>query len=322
RLEPVIADEAARRERLIAGAERLQTVQAIPEAVAQARQLQQQWKEGGSSVQLPRKTAEAQWQRFRQAVDQVFARREALRSEQQAHRQEHHAARQALLDGFEGALDAEPTLAKLEQELADFRHRWDELNPNDSERRRDPLDSRAAGLQRRASTVMRDLLRRRQREVYDALAARSGLVETLEAAALAGQLSEAKVADAEVEWQRLAGLPGEWEKSLRERLNHAAEANPAGMAAGVAKRAAGLIDLEILLDLATPPEHAGDRQARQLEWLQAGLKQRPTSDQAAAMVAAWFAVAAPADSSQAERMGRVVERLTATSADRGSNPAG
>lgn len=311
RLEPVIADETARRERLIAGAERLQTVQSITEAVAQARNLQQQWKERGATVQLPRKVAEAQWQQFRQALDQVFARREAERGEQEARRQEHHAARQALLDELEAVLTGEPPLAKLEQELAGFRSRWEEAGQDESGRRRDDLDRRAGELQRRAMAALADLQQRKRRDVFDALAARSALAANLESAALAGELSEAKAADAEVEWQRLPGLPGEWERGLRERLHQASTVTAETLAAGSARRAAQLVDLEILLDLPTPPDFAADRQARQLELLQAGLQQRRSRAEAPGMVAGWYAIAAGDDAGQAERMGRIVERITA-----------
>jgi hypothetical protein len=318
----VIADETARRERLIAGAERLQTVQSVADAVAQARNLQQQWKEGGAAVQLPRKTAETQWQRVRQALDQVFARRDAERSEREALRREHIGLRQSILDEFAAVLNGEPTLAKLEQELAGFRNRWDEAGQDESGRRRDELDRRAGELQRRALSAVKDLQQRKQRDVFEALAARSALAASLEAAALAGEFSEAKAADAEIEWQRLAGLPGEWERGLRERLHNASAVTPEALADGAAKRAAQLIDLEILLDLPTPAACAADRQARQLELLQAGLKQRRTSDQAGAMLAAWYALPASPDPAQAERIARVVDRLAATAVARAEESAG
>jgi hypothetical protein len=110
-------------------------------------------------------------------------------------------------------------------------------------------------------------------------------------------------------------LPGEWERLLRERLQQAAAITPARLAEATAKRAALLLDLEILLELPTPAELAAGRQGRQLEMLQAGRQARPTPDQIRTMVATWYALPAPEDAGQAGRMAQVVDRIVGVAAD-------
>ena len=107
------AQNLERKEALIARVEALEAVTDIPAAVAQARQVQAEWKQIGA---VQRKRSDAIWQRFRAACDAVFSRAQAAEHEAAADKVE---AREALCRGLEALLPADDPAGEAPEGLAD-----------------------------------------------------------------------------------------------------------------------------------------------------------------------------------------------------------
>ena len=310
KVSPCIVEETGRRERLIQAAQRLQTVTELGEAINQARQLQQRWKDEAKSVQLPRKQSEEQWQKFRAAIDAVFARRNAERADLAAKAQQEKEARVALLDRFDEKLRSATGLAQLEHDLAEFREAWSASTSEDKRpHRRDDLDGRSAALIRQAEASLRELRTVRQHELFTTLAAKSRLAAELETRAASGALGDEAIAQTREAWGALPPLAGDIERKLAGRLDAASLASDESLATGLQYRAEALLDLEILLDMASPADLAQSRQTRQLELLQQGFRDRKSASALLDSVVAWHATAAQDDPEQAERMNKIAAKL-------------
>jgi hypothetical protein len=145
------------------------------------------------------------------------------------------------------------------------------LRENAMTRRRDELDHQADALLHRGAHLLKELALQRQQAILDQVRRKAGWCEELEEAVLAAGDSDAG-ARLQALWEAEPALPGELEGLLAERFRRALTITSAEREIGQQTLASQLIDLEILLDLPTPPESASQRQARQLEWLQAGIK--------------------------------------------------
>ena len=166
-------------------------------------------------------------------------------------------------------------------------------------------EKRAA--ERRAVAQREDVHRGR----FERLAARSGLIEKLEAAAVAGGVREELSAEVAAAWKALPPLGVEGEKALQARLAAAPQVTDAKLEKGRAERESLLLDLEVALGIPSPELVAGQRRARQLQALQERFKPRSTAaaETPAAIVARWYSIAAPPDAAQTVRMSAIVKAL-------------
>jgi hypothetical protein len=310
-LQPFAAAETERRQRLTSAAKRLETETHLREAVHQAKALLQRWRDETSGIRLPHQLDESQWRAFREAIDAVFARRDA---ERQTHETRHHeetAARQALLDEFSRTLAGSPGTAQIEAAITTFQERWH--GPEEAEdkrnRRHDPLDHEAETLVDQARALLREHHAARQRELLALIARKAAWAEALESATISGEPDEEETGRLQEAWGQASHLPAELERPLTERFQRAPAATAAALGAGLQVRSDLLIDLEILLDLPTPAAFAEARQQRQLEWLQQGFQTLKQPAAILAKVAAWYGTSALADNAQTERMNRVNEAV-------------
>jgi len=308
--------EKQRREQLITAAEALVEAKDLGQAMTQARVLQGQWQQATTPVRLERGDEQKLWQRFRTACNAVFARRDTLRAEQTAQRQEKKQARQALLDSFATTM-ASADANGLRQALARFRTDWTAFRPAAREDA-DGLDARAADLQRQAQQRIDDLHLEKHRSRFDLLARKAALADRVQAAALAGEQLEETVAAAKQSWTELPALPGKAEKLLLARFDAAPTAAAVTLAEGREARAALLLDLEIALDLPTPESFAEARRERQLKRLQdrfgAGAA---VSAEAEELLIRWYAIPATADAVLDRRLDAVVRKLASRGAPSG-----
>ena len=146
---------------------------------------------------------------------------------------------------------------------------------------------------------------------FERLAARSALIERLEAAAAAGGVPEelsVQVADA---WKALPALGMDGEKGLQARLACASVATAAQLEKGRAERESLLLDLEVALAIPSPESVAPQRRERQLKALQERFKSRSPAraETTEATVARWYSIAASADATQSGRMNAIVRTL-------------
>jgi len=312
-IQPFLAAETERRTRLTGVAKRLETEANLREAVLQAKTLLQRWRGESNGVRLPRQLDEQQWHAFREAVDTVFARRDAERKSHDTRHHEETAARQALLDEFRQTLEARPGLARIEAAITTFQEQWsgpeEEAGERERKRHRDTLDHQADALVDRARAMIREQQASRQREILTLIGNKAAWAEELESAYVAGEDTDATAQRLQEAWRNAPHLPADIEQKLAERFHRAQSVTAGDLEAGLLVRGNLLIDLEILLDLPTPAEFTGARQQRQLEWLQQGFQSLRQPAAMLAKVATWYGTAAPADSGQTARMNRVNEAL-------------
>jgi DNA repair protein SbcC/Rad50 len=155
--------EIHRREQLIEAAEALRSAPDLRAAMAEAKALQERWR-NGVSLRLPRADEQKLWRRFRGACDAVFARRDAQRAEQAAERDRQAQARTAVLDAFASTLELTDA-SQVKRALAQFRTDWDAVKAGPGGAPDDGLEARARQLlqraQRRIDTLHRDAYRAR-----------------------------------------------------------------------------------------------------------------------------------------------------------------
>ena len=143
------------------------------------------------------------------------------------------------------------------------------------------------------------------------LAARSALIERLEAAAAAGGVPEELSAEVAGAWKVLPPLGMDGEKALQVRLAAAPRATAALLAKGRAERESLLLDLEVALGIPSPESVAAQRRERQLKALQERFKSRSAApaETPEATIARWYSITASADAEQSGRMSAIVKAL-------------
>ena len=309
-IEPHVQAETERRNRLMTAAARLRDETDLHRAIEQARLLNHHWKDDAIPVLLPRDADRKQWQRFREAIDAVFARRDSERQSQQAHFDEWMTARRTQLETLETLLSTTPTRqSDIESALTAFQTAWDGLRETAMTRRRDELDHQADALLHRGAHLLKELALQRQGAMLDQVARKAGWCEELEAAVLAGNDSAAAKARLQALWEAEQALPGELESLLAERFSRAATVTVAEREMGQQALASQVIDLEILLDLPTPPESTQERQARQLEWLQAGVKPSAEPADLLRRLVACHAASVSLNADQRSRLEQISSRM-------------
>lgn len=274
---------------------------------------------------------------LRKRFDKVFRaiekRLDAVRGTEVARREELIAKAEALKDAPPGeAITSAIALQKAWQEAgihlgrkedqglwtrfhaatnAVFARRDEQRSKQNEERaRRDAerkLRDEKRAAERRAVTQKEETHRGR----FERLATRSGLIEKLEAAAIAGGVPENLPAEIAAAWKALAPLGMEGEKALQARLAAAPQATAAKLQKGRAEREALLLDLEVALGIPSPESAVGERRTRQLQALQERFKPRSTAptETPEATLVRWYSIAAPADAAQAARVSAIVKAL-------------
>jgi hypothetical protein len=300
--------ETGRRQNLIEQAEALREAPDLGGAIARARTLQAEWRDAASGVHLGRGREDAQWKRFRAACDAVFARREAERSERAAQAQQVEEDRKGLLASLESALSAS-SIGEIEAAVKRFQGAW-RASPRAPREAAGGLEAQAARLTRRAAERIAELRRERRAGRYALLAQKSALAQRVETVAASGGVPDELLAQAREAWRALPMLDGEAERALKARLDAACAASPDSLANGFRLRAELLLDLELALDLQSPPAHAEARRMRQLARLKRRFSAESSDANPEQTVVRWYALAAHEDAEQDARMAVVVHALS------------
>jgi len=199
-----------------------------------------------------------------------------------------------------------------------FARRDEQRSKHNEEHARRDAERKVRDAERKARDDRRETERRVVQQRHEAhrgrferLAARSAMIERLEAAAAAGGVPEELAAEIGGAWAALPPLGMEGEKALQARLSAAQQATFAQLDTGRAEREALLLDLEVALGLPSPESVAAQRRERQLKALQERFKSRSAArvETPEASVARWYSIAASPDAAQAGRMAAVVRAL-------------
>ncbi len=310
KIQPHIQAEIDRRQRLLVMARQLPQEPDLRAAMDQARHLQQQWR-AVSNLHLPRPMDEKLWRSFREAIDSVFARRDAERQQHEARHQERSAGRQAHLAELQTLLEAGPSQLQLDAGVARFKEQWDEEPPADGRRpRRDELDQQAEALLSRARTLGKQLRGAKQLAWFDLIEQKAAWATAWETEMLSGAEPGGEPGQRLLSlWKESESLIPELEQKLAKRFERASQVTPAMLDAGRVERSRLLLDLEILLDLPTSSARAEDRRARQLELLQTDYKALQHPSAILGLFGDWHAIAAMDEAEQGERISKVRDSL-------------
>jgi hypothetical protein len=251
----------AQREALIEAVQALAEAPDLRQATAQAKELQERWQREAAAARLPRGDEQKLWRRFRGACDVVFQRRDGLRAEEAAQRQQRLQAREQRLAALAAALESSEPGA-LQRAVAQFRSEWEPARGGDAP---DAQERRA-----------RELLQRAQQRTA-----------SLRQAAYRAQLT-----------------------ALARPGPAAVDDDEAALAAGRRAREDLVLELEMALDLPSPPSSAEARRRRQVALLQARFRGGTAGAGAPEeLLGRLQAIGAPVDAQIERRIDAVVERL-------------
>ncbi|HEX5513669.1 MAG TPA: DUF349 domain-containing protein, partial [Gammaproteobacteria bacterium] len=315
-----------RKEALIAQAKQLIAADDPRAAAEQAKSLQAEWKAiGHAQPNIDRRL----WREFRSACDEIFAHRDAVRSEADQEREARVARARELCNEAESlAADAAAAPADVEAKLAALREEYDGLRPLPREQ--------AAAFSRQLREAERALADRRRRQAQEreqqALAvgrARAQLCAELEQAALAGTAGAAAAWQAR--WEILDQAPADLQARLEARWRRALAATEGGQAFTEQELAANLearwdlcLWMEILAGLESPPEERARRMDLQVRRLADGMtagRQLSVGAQIRAVEIEWLAAGPAVATPQAEALAGRFDAAQAKAAARAESGA-
>ena len=298
------------------------------EVPSQVKAIQARWQAESKALSLAQRDERALWTRFRAACDAVFDARQSKRKEEDGRRNEHRHALQELCAQLEQlARDAGKEDQELRRTLRDLQEQWKQKAGASAPDLRE-LEARFSKGKAALEAMLSARVRSRETAVWQTLAAKERLCEELDALLRAGGASapaeagpvEAQPAAAQERWAALPTLPAAWEKKMLARRDAALGAlSDAGAAVkylarmeqGAAARREGLLELELLLGMDSPPEVQPQRLALQVR----KLKERFSSAASAGAVTAgerlvaWCAQAGVADALDRQRSERILARV-------------
>ncbi len=223
----VLQGNAAQKLDLIAAAVALKSHEDIQEAMAQAKQLQAQWKTiGPSQFKDDRK----HWEAFRAACDKIFARRKEEAAAARPQRSSSGKAPAAVSPAVAAAREVLQTLRTLvgrsSEELVSARREFTELKERFGEHLKEDLRHEKRALQEQFDKLSKQFEAKlkaapdkKSLQMIGQAKAKAEFLETLERAALAGKGSEADMDALSDQWQSLGRVSDlKQEQALEQRF--------------------------------------------------------------------------------------------------------
>ena len=241
---------------------------------AQVKAIQAQWQTQAKELALLQRDERALWEQFRAACDAVFQAREAKRKQADDAKHEGRRALEELCAQLEQLATAtDKDESQLRRTLRELQEQWRQRSRSSSPVPRG-LETRFANAKAAAEAALSGRARAKEAAVWQTLAAKERLCETLDAALRAR--AEVDAATADEHWKALPALPATWEKALLARRDAALRAvsDEAAAAAYLARIDEGeearreiLLQLEMMLGLESAPELQAQRFALQVKLL-------------------------------------------------------
>ncbi len=294
---------------------------------SQVKAIQARWQSEAKALSLAQRDERALWKQFRAACDAVFEARQSKRKEEDGRKNEHRHALQELcaqLEQLAGVADKEDQ--EIRSALRDLQEQWKQKAGGSGPDLR-ALESRFTKGRAAVEAMLSARARSRDAAVWKTLAAKERLCEELDALLRVGAGSaeaESSVAaqpgGISERWAALPAMPAAWEKKLLARRDAAlaalAAADTAGaylarMEQGAAARRNGLLELELLLGMESPPEFQQQRLALQVKQLKERFSSGTSAGGATAAerLLAWCAQAGVADALDRQRCERILARV-------------
>jgi hypothetical protein len=268
---------------------------ALLDAMRVAQEAQKKWNERATPLQLHRKDEQKLWDKFRGVCNVVFEMRSAARDSVKAAFQadrEKHALKIAEIRALSSIIDEKA----LNTALTEAQTAWRALGRPDRGAERQ-YDDAIEAARKQLTALKRD----KQRGAWRMLAALDTALTALETTpgdeALKASADTARVA-CDAKQVAHAGLVA------RVKAAHAGA--PLVATKGAPTKADLMLDLEMALDLSSPPEEATARRARQMAQLANAMKNRTARAEPTALFMDFMAIRGAVD---AARLERIVARL-------------
>jgi hypothetical protein len=275
RLTELRAMEIKQRERMIADAGNINP--SNRNALDDVRSLQERWQAHAKSLPLEHKDEQALWLRFREACDQVFAKRKEFANAADAERKQNLQAREALCVELESAVNAE--IKDLSRLLKQSKEAWRKIGvvPRALEEK---IEKR---YQDAAAALQMKLGEHKKNEAIaelSALESKMNLCRAIEKALADGAAPEHSSLDTyRNEWDGLPALRPEFERKMRHRFDSAITAQQSNdrqyatrLASHEESFARQVMLLEIAMGIDSPAALSKERLRLQVEVLQSSLK--------------------------------------------------
>jgi exonuclease SbcC len=256
------------RERLISDIEALASNDNLRESMDHLDALKKQWV---VTVSDKRGVENRLWKRFQQACDGIYQQRDTVRKQHDAERHDNLQQKQALIGELsQAAAAADAELLGNAAALSRIQDRWTDIGaiPRKEETQ---LEQRWRTAQQQFRKALAAAQTRAQASELDNLARRAALCRQWEQAIQSGATVDKDSAQAE--WDALPALSGALASAMEQRFQQAfTRADDATLAGNLATKQDACLRLEVLLELASPPEFQSARMAYQVKRLNAAMK--------------------------------------------------
>jgi len=333
-LGPLREAMSAARERAKAGRQALidEAAALLPRATerevpSQVKAIQARWQAEAKELSLMQRDERALWKQFRAACDAVFEARQSKRKEEDGRRNEHRQELLQLCAQLEELARAEDKDDKeLRAALRDVQEQWKQKTGAPGPDQRE-IESRFRKAKDAVESLLSARARSREAAVWRTLAAKERLCEELDVLLQAGVVPASSAAEpvaaaaaVQERWAATAALPAAWEKKMLARRDAAlaaltdaaaAEKYRARLQQGAAARRQGLLELELLLGMDSPPDFQTQRLALQVR----KLKERFSAGaggsamNAGERLLAWCAEPGVADALDRQRCEQILARV-------------
>jgi hypothetical protein len=307
------------REALIAEAEALAAAASERDAPSRVKALQARWQAHAKGITLPQRDERVLWERFRGACNAVFEARAGARKAEDQRRGDQRRAFETIAGQLEqaaAATDAD------EAQLRRTRHELDEQWKQAAASGAAPaaVEARYRAARSRLDAALRGRGRSSGNAELQALLARQRLCEELDAAAGNEAEPDGAVAESvQARWSALPGLPAAWEQAVAARRDAALAAlgdadarydHGERIRKSAADRRDTLIELELALGIAVPPDLQAQRLAVQVKILRDRFKRTPGgADGALQLLLRWCALPGVAEARDHARCEAIAARI-------------
>jgi exonuclease SbcC len=296
------------------------------QALDTLRRVQAEWQQRAQGVPLARKDEQALWQSFRAACDAVFAQRKEVALSQDAQRQTHLQAKEAVCAQLEqAATDADHDAGAAQEALQQAKAAWSRIGPVPraaekaiEKRYRDAV----ATLQNLLQTAQDNAAAAARAAEASQIDERLAMCFALDAVLTQGALTVEEADAWRSRWQAVPHLTPA-ARALEQVLTQRFEAVLAGTAIDTASAGEAylqylqqerarfddtLLEVEIALGLDSPPELSRQRMQLQVALLQSSMKAGAPVLSGRQQLARLCALPALADQATLTRVGNVVRQ--------------
>lgn len=292
-------------------------------APSRVKAIQARWQEQAKSLPLEQRDERALWEKFRAACNAVFEARDATRKEEDVRRQEMRRALEGICAQLEGlSRDTESDEPAIRRTLRELQEQWKtrsaELSRGDASLRE--LENRFNRARSAAEGALSSRAVSKTAAEWKSLADKERICRELDQLLAVGvDPSSPLSAGALEKWAGLAPLPERWEQALAARRDAALQAladggSAAAYGARVQKSADArrmwLVEIELALELPTPPELQEERRALQVRQLRERFKRDAGAapETPEAMLFKWCAQPGGTSELDQQRMDRIFAR--------------